>query len=112
MAQQSVRRHYQWIVVNQFLAATLDPAVFNTVKTNGPTVYTGNMTNKIPREFQVAAYRFGHSQIRPGYKLNVGFGAPIFDARVDPLAGSLSGIRFLISEPKRSIQTLGTSAAR
>jgi hypothetical protein len=65
MARRTVRRHYQWIVVNQFLAATLDPAVFNAVKTNGPTIYTGAMRQKIPREFQVAAYRFGHSQIRP-----------------------------------------------
>jgi hypothetical protein len=104
MAQQSVRRHYQWIVVNQFLAATLDPAVFNTVKTNGPTVYTGNMTNKIPREFQVAAYRFGHSQIRPGYKVNVGLGAPIFDARVDPREGDPNDLRGGRRAPRRFVE--------
>jgi heme peroxidase len=84
LAQRSVRWHYQWVVVNQFLAATLDPAVLESVKVAGPTVYTKGLRQRIPREFQVAAYRFGHSQIRPGYKVNVGFGAPIFDARVDP----------------------------
>jgi hypothetical protein len=93
LTQESVRRHYQWIVVNQFLGATLDQAVFTTVKTGGPTVYTGAKTQKIPREFQVAAYRFGHSQIRPGYKVNVGFGAPIFDARIDPREGDPNDLR-------------------
>lgn len=32
----------------------------------------------IPVEFAVGAYRFGHSQIRPGYRINGGFGASIF----------------------------------
>ncbi|MDQ3803117.1 MAG: heme peroxidase family protein [Acidobacteriota bacterium] len=32
----------------------------------------------IPVEFAVAAYRFGHSQIRPGYRINDGFGDSIF----------------------------------
>ena len=77
-AQKAVRRHYQWIVVNQFLAATLDTDVFEDVRDNGPTVFVGSMTDKIPREFQVAAYRFGHSQIRPGYNAEVkdGLAAP------------------------------------
>jgi hypothetical protein len=104
MARRTVRRHYQWIVVNQFLAATLDPAVFNAVKTNGPTIYTGAMRQKIPREFQVAAYRFGHSQIRPGYKINAGFGAPIFDARIDPREGDPNDLRGGRRAPRRFIE--------
>jgi hypothetical protein len=104
MAQRTVRRHYQWIVVNQFLAATLDPAVFDDVKDNGPTVYTGPKTGKLPREFQVAAYRFGHSQIRPGYKLNAGFGAPIFDARVDPREGDPNDLRGGRRAPRRFVE--------
>jgi Animal haem peroxidase len=104
MAQETVRRHYQWVVVNQFLAATLAPAVFNDVKASGPTVYTGAMTQKIPREFQVAAYRFGHSQIRPGYKVNVGFGAPIFDARVDPREGDPNDLRGGRRAPRRFVE--------
>lgn len=91
--QKSVRRHYQWIVVNQFLAVTLDTDVFEDVRDNGPTVFVGSMTDKIPREFQVAAYRFGHSQIRPGYKINVGFGAPIFDERIDPREADPNDLR-------------------
>ncbi|MCW7540393.1 heme peroxidase family protein [Aquabacterium sp. A7-Y] len=44
----------------------------------------------IPIEFSVAAYRFGHSQIRPSYRANFGrddtqqFFAFIFDERLDP----------------------------
>lgn len=92
-AQKAVRRHYQWIIVNQFLAATLDTDVFEDVRDNGPTVFVGSMTDKIPREFQVAAYRFGHSQIRPGYKVNIGFGAPIFDERIDPREADPNDLR-------------------
>ncbi|MEP0918936.1 hypothetical protein NC981_19060 [Leptolyngbya sp. DQ-M1] len=93
LVRLEVCRHYQWIVVNQFLAVTLDPAVFADVRNNGPKFYTGSLRQKIPREFQVAAYRFGHSQIRPGYKVNIGFGAPIFDARVDPREGDPNDLR-------------------
>ena len=103
-AQQAVRRHYQWVVVNQFLAATLDPVVLLDVQTNGPTIYTGAKTKKIPREFQVAAYRFGHSQIRPGYELNVGFGAPIFDARVDPREEDPNDLRGGRRAPRRFVE--------
>jgi hypothetical protein len=44
----------------------------------------------IPIEFSVAAYRFGHSQVRPSYRLNFGpdggspFFAFVFDDSVDP----------------------------
>jgi hypothetical protein len=41
----------------------------------------------------VAAYRFGHSQIRPGYKLNQVFGAPIFDSDIDPEEGDPNDLR-------------------
>jgi Animal haem peroxidase len=92
-ARRVVRWHYQWIIVHQFLAATLDPAVYEQVKADGPTLFPPTMTPKIPREFQVAAYRFGHSQVRPGYKINVGFGAPIFDARIDPREGDPNDLR-------------------
>ncbi|MEU8821191.1 heme peroxidase family protein [Actinoplanes sp. NPDC048796] len=103
-AQCSVRRHYQWIVVNQFLAATLDPVVFAAVESNGPKVYRDEMTEKIPREFQVAAYRFGHSQVRPGYQLNAGFGAPIFDRRVDPREGDPNDLRGGRRAPRRFVE--------
>ncbi len=45
---------------------------------------------RIPVEFSVAAYRFGHSQVRPSYRLNFGasggepFFAFVFDDRIGP----------------------------
>jgi hypothetical protein len=82
-AQRLVRWHYQYIIVNQYLPASLDKAVYKQVKKDGPTVFHPSPSPKIPREFQISAFRFGHSQIRPGYKINIGFGAPIFDAALD-----------------------------
>lgn len=82
-ARRLVRWHYQYIIVNQYLEATLNPSVYNQVKATGPTVFIPSPDPKMPREFQISAFRFGHSQIRPGYKLNAGFGAPIFDAALD-----------------------------
>jgi hypothetical protein len=82
-ARRLVTWHYQYIIVNQFLKATLDTAVYEQVKKDGPTVFKPSAKPAMPREFQVAAYRFGHSQIRPGYKINILFGAPIFDAKLD-----------------------------
>ena len=92
-AQQTVRWHYQYIVVNQFLRVSLDPDVFAQVRDCGPTVFPVCATPTLPREFQVAAYRFGHSQIRPGYRVNLGFGAPIFDAAIDPREGDPNDLR-------------------
>lgn len=82
-ARRLVRWHYQYIIVNQYLPATLDKTIYTKVKQNGPTVFQPSPNPKIPREFQISAFRFGHSQIRPGYKINIGFGAPIFDAALD-----------------------------
>ncbi|MBC7971734.1 MAG: peroxidase [Verrucomicrobia bacterium] len=85
MTQQTVRWHYQHIVVHQYLAASLNDAIFAAVRDKTvPSLFTVTGRPWLPREFQVAAFRFGHSQIRPGYKVNSGFGAPIFDVRIDP----------------------------
>lgn len=103
-ARRLVRWHYQYIIVNQFLKATLDPAIYEQVKTKGPTLFKPSAKPKMPREFQVAAYRFGHSQIRPGYKPNQGFGAPIFDAVVDPEDGDPNDLRGGRRAPRRFVE--------
>lgn len=103
-AQKRVRWHYQWIIVHQFLTATLDKDVYEQVQKDGPTLFPPTAAPKIPREFQVAAYRFGHSQIRPGYKVNVGFGAPIFDARIDPREGDPNDLRGGRRAPRRFVE--------
>jgi hypothetical protein len=77
-----VRRHYQWVVVHDFLTkivsrSVLDavsPAIVDAAKSfaNHPPalkVYWFR-DRRMPVEFSVAAYRLGHSMVRPGYRVN------------------------------------------
>ena len=56
--------HYQWVVVEEFLAAMCGRAVVADILGNGRRFYCSD-TNVpyVPIEFAVAAYRFGHSMI-------------------------------------------------
>lgn len=106
-AQQQVRWHYQWIVLNEFLPQTIGQGRVNEILKNGPRFYkvtdgtqdslfrSPRREPLIPVEFAVAAYRFGHSQIRPSYRLNFGadpekggspFFAFIFDVTTDQIS--------------------------
>lgn len=79
-AQRIVRWHYQWIVVQHFLRKTCGDAIVDDVLANGRRFYDWHNEPFIPVEFSVAAYRFGHSQIRPSYRANFtgDAGAPFF----------------------------------
>lgn len=101
-AQRQVRWHYQWIVLNEFLPLTIGQGRVDDILRHGRRFYRvtdrsqdGVFRNAIsepliPVEFAVAAYRFGHSQVRPSYRLNFGpapgeeFFAFIFDDANDP----------------------------
>ena len=79
-AQRLVRWHYQWIILHEFLPQTCGQAVVDKVLQGGRKFYKWTNDPYIPVEFSVAAYRFGHSQVRPSYRANftgVG-GAPFF----------------------------------
>lgn len=69
-AQRLVRWHYQWIVVHEFLPAIVGGALVDDVLRRGRRLYRWRNAPFIPVEFSVAAYRFGHSQVRPGYIAN------------------------------------------
>jgi hypothetical protein len=91
MAQREVRWHYQWIIVHEFLPLTIGQERVDDILHNGLRFYKVDMkTPLIPIEFSVAAYRFGHSQVRPSYRLNFGptggtpFFAFAFDDTQDP----------------------------
>jgi hypothetical protein len=93
-AQRVVRWHYQWLVIHEFLKKTAGNQLVNNVLTNGPKHFKWRNDPYIPVEFSVAAYRFGHSQVRPSYRANFGtsstdptlqFFALLFDpAAADP----------------------------
>jgi heme peroxidase len=71
-ARRLVRWHYQWIVVHEFLPLTVGEALLDDLLYNGPQFYAYEESPYIPVEFADAAYRFGHSQVRPIYTLNSG----------------------------------------
>jgi len=68
-AQTEVRWHYQWIVINEFLARTVGAHVIRQALEEMPFRFPEDGNAFMPVEFSVAAYRFGHSQVRPGYLL-------------------------------------------
>lgn len=124
-AQRLVRWHYQWIVVRDYLprvvdgdsgdGSTLGHGVVGDIlqyqayaTSEGRQVsvcrphlqfYRWHVEPFIPVEFSVAAYRFGHSMVRPSYFINDlvrektnNIRIPIFSAAQDPLA-NLNGFR-------------------
>lgn len=58
----------------------------------------------IPVEFAMAAYRFGHSQVRPFYRANAEFAAPIFNASVNPTDPDPNDLRGGKRAPRRFVQ--------
>ena len=95
-ARRLARWHYQWAVIHDFLPRFVGDelvgssgTVYKEVAGRAPVISLGyyrpaNRENRpfMPIEFAVAAYRFGHSIIRPFYVINEDTtgGVPIFGA--------------------------------
>jgi hypothetical protein len=70
-ARQLLRRHYQWMVVNDYLFKIADPDIVNAVLEGKIEAFDPpDEDTFMPLEFSVAAFRFGHSMIRNGYNYN------------------------------------------
>ena len=78
-AQRLTRWHYQWVVVEDYLRRTVGSDVLDRVLVTDPSTgarrarlrfYRWRNEPFLPVEFSVAAFRFGHSQIRSTYVLN------------------------------------------
>ncbi len=74
-AQRVVRWHYQWLILHEFLVNTVGQDTIDDVLANGPRFFKWRNEAYIPIEFSVAAYRFGHSQVRSSYRANFGTSA-------------------------------------
>jgi hypothetical protein len=69
-ARQLTTWHYQWMIVHEFLPLFIGQSMVNDIRRNGRRYYRPQV-GYIPIEFQGAAYRFGHSMVRPSYRANL-----------------------------------------
>lgn len=69
-AQHLTRWHYQWILTHDFLPRVAGQKMVNAVRDRGRVIYLFKGNPFIPVEFAVAAYRYGHAQMRSIYKVN------------------------------------------
>ena len=104
-ARNEVRWTYQRLVVEDFLPRIVRAEVFANLKNKSLVqrersyaFYTEDLRGNLPREFVAAAYRFGHSGIRTGYRMNDGIDNrfEIFPASNEPTpnAGAMSLLGF------------------
>ncbi len=109
--QRLVRWHYQWVMLHDFLPTIVGqemvlsilPHLKNktSILIDKPQLRFYKFKKKpfIPVEFSVAAYRFGHSMVRPIYRLNTTLGVdPAPDPAKDPKADPVNG-RIRIFDP-------------
>jgi hypothetical protein len=88
-AKRIVTHHYQWCVVHDFLPRICGAAAVNAAiaSVSAPV----GSAFRMPVEFSVAAYRFGHSMIRNGYVLN---------SSLPPALSTLQGVFDFIRVPR------------
>jgi hypothetical protein len=81
-ARNLVKRHFHWIIINDFLPRVLDRTVLQRAVADARRNKLRKLRG-VPVEFVVAAFRFGHSMIRQCYDFNVNFGS---DSPFDSMA--------------------------
>lgn len=131
-ARRLVQWHYQWCIVHEYLPMTIGQERLDRLLRSGTSYYAVDYTRpehrssdarqrwyehreatptkpQIPIEFSVAAFRFGHSQIRPSYRLNFGpdggqpFFAFVFEDTIDPASPDPGDLRGGKRAPRRFV---------
>jgi hypothetical protein len=88
-ARQLTTWHYHWTIVHEFLPLFVGQPIVERILSQGRRFYTPPVGGAfIPVEFQAAAYRFGHSMVRPSYRANFTgqSGGEFFGLVFDPAA--------------------------
>jgi len=108
--------HYQWMIVNEFLPLFIGQRLVEDILYRGRRYYRPPV-GFIPVEFQGAAYRFGHTMVRPSYRANItgDKGQPFFGMVFDPAGEGQADpvdLRGGARAPRRFIgwETFSTSA--
>lgn len=82
-AADTVRRHYQWILLHEFLPLIVGRAMVDDVLRHGPLFFDwkklGARYPFMPVEFSTAAYRLGHTMLRKDYIINDMIKKDLFD---------------------------------
>jgi hypothetical protein len=99
LARQVTLWHYQWLLVNEHLPQICGQEMVDDVMKHGNRFYKPPEGDGfMPIEFGGAAYRFGHSMVRPSYRANFSSGtgdsaspgkAPFFGVVFDPKESGL-----------------------
>ncbi len=97
IARQVTLWHYQWLLVNEHLPQIAGQAVVTDVLARGNRFYRPPPGDAfLPIEFGAAAYRFGHSMVRPSYRANFTSGT---GDSTDPTADPFFGLVFDATQP-------------
>ena len=103
--QRLVRWHYQWVVLHDFLPTIIGRSMLESILPNlarktpihqdRPELRFFHPRHDpfMPVEFSVAAYRFGHSMVRPIYRLNTTLPDRQVIFSLDPNVPNLTGFR-------------------
>jgi nucleoid-associated protein YgaU len=85
-ARRTLRRHYQHIVVHDFLKRVAEPAIVDDIVANGNRWFDAEADPFfMPLEFAVAGFRFGHTMVRAAYDFNLNFNLGAIPASLELL---------------------------